>query len=125
MTSPLIPKAEVIRRLRALVATAAADRLIPIERLAQVAGVHDETIYAIAKHWHIGSDVIWRRLARALVWVENDQLMIHKRPNKPTRVTIREPQPPQENVTRVVMVKGKPRLEFQPVNPRTFPHRKT
>lgn len=115
---------EVVRRLRELVNMAPGERPIPIERLAQVAGVHDQTIYGIAQSGSIG-EISRKRLSQALTWVENDQVRVHKRPNRKTRVTIEDPRPPQESAYGIKLYPdAPPRLELRRFNPRTFPRRR-
>lgn len=114
-------EAEITRRLRALIATPRESRYIPIDRLGQLAGLGKGEVYEIARRGTMRESTRLR-LAQALTWVENDQVMVKKRPQKPTLITIREPRPPTVVTTRIEMTKQGPRLLFVGQNPRTFPH---
>lgn len=111
---------EVIRRLRALIATPPESRPIAIDRLGQLASLGKGEVYEIAKRGTMRSTTRMR-LGRALTWVENDQVVIKRRVQKPSLVTIRPPQPPTVVRTRIEMTKQGPRLLFVGKNPRTFP----
>jgi hypothetical protein len=115
-------KEEIVRRLRALLATKPEERPIKVERLAHVAGLSLRGLRHIAAEGTM-QDASRVRLARALTWVENDQVVVKKTPNRPTVVTIRPPQPPQENVLAVDLTKDGPKVRIKAVNPRTFPRR--
>jgi len=113
---------EIIRRVRALIATAPADRPMSVDRVEQLAGLANGVLYEIGKRGTM-SAASRSRLARALVWVENDQVQVKRRANKPSLIRILDPKPPQEILSSVQMSAGGPRIRFLAVNPRAFPHR--
>lgn len=115
-----LTEAEVIRRLRALLAMPPAERPISIDMLERAAGISASEIYPIAKRGSMMAGTL-RKLGRALLLLENDQLVIHRHPNLKAEITVRAPQPPLRMV-RVVEVTAKgPRLRLVAQNPNAFP----
>ena len=113
---------EIVRRVRALVATPPDRRPISVDRVEQLAGLGNGVLYEIGKRGTM-SAATRSRLARALVWVENDQVHVKRRANKPSLIRILDPKPPQEVLSSVQMTTKGPRVRFLAVNPRAFPHR--
>ncbi len=111
---------EVIRRLRALLAIPPGQRPISIDMLERAAGISASEVYQIVKRSYMQAGT-HRKLARALTLLENDQLVIKFRPNRPTEITVRAPQPPQRLV-RVVEVTSKGvKIRTVAQNPNAFP----
>lgn len=111
---------EVIRRLRAIVALPRESRPIPLSRLEQLAGLSDGELYTIEKRGTL-SERTRIRLAKALSWVENDQVVVKKTPNRPTVISIVEPKPPCEIEPHVHISTEGVRIRYRALNPRTFP----
>lgn len=112
---------EVIRRLRALIRTTPNERPITVDRLESIAGISEGELYTIARRGSM-RDSTRARLARALTWVENNQVVVRKHPNRPTEVAIVDPKPPQTIATRVEFTEGGPKVRFVALNPLTFPY---
>lgn len=113
---------EIVRRIRALLATPPEKRPFTVNRLERLAGLAKDHVPKIAK-WGGMKPATARRLARALTLFENDQVVatrsFHR--NKPDKITIRAPQPPIERRMGIVFTKHGPRIEKRVVNPNTFP----
>lgn len=118
---------EIRRRLRALIALPKDERPISIDRLEQVAGVSENAVYTVAR----GEAMQERtrvRLAKALLLVENDQVVI-RRGNRTSiepderrdRILTRAPRPPMQTHTRLAFTPAGPKVVFEAVNPRAFP----
>ncbi len=115
-----LTEAEIIRRLRALLAIRPGERPITIDQLEKVAGLSESELYTIARRGTMSAGTL-RKLGRALILLENDQLVIKKRPNRPTEITVRAPQPPQRLV-RVLEVTSKGvKIRTVAQNPNAFP----
>jgi hypothetical protein len=98
------------------------ERYITIDRLESMASIANGVVYEIAKTGRM-STTSRTRLARILEWVENDQIRVKRRPNRPTLISIEDPKPPQETITTVAMTARGPRVQFRAINPRAMPHR--
>ena len=118
--------AEIVRRLRALVAMEPKKRPVTIDRLERVAGVSDNTVYDICRNGTM-QEKTRARMERALTLVENDQLVVKPRSGTAalfrtkSSESVRAPQPPQVNVKRVVFTENGPKIQIRPVNPLSFP----
>ena len=118
--------AEILRRLRALIAMEPKKRPVTIDRLERVAGVSDNTVYDICRNGTM-QEKTRARMERALTLVENDQLVVKPRSGTAalfrtkSSESVRAPQPPQVNVQRVTFTERGPRVVTTAVNPRTFP----
>jgi hypothetical protein len=118
-------KDEIVRRLKALIAIAPKLRPISVDKLEHVAGIADNEVHKIAKRGTM-QEKTRVRLERALLLVENDQLVFKRGvgttfPPTPAKMTIRDPKPPQVNVQRVEFTENGPRIRFVATNPRAFP----
>lgn len=122
--------AEIMRRLKALIATPRDKRPIAIHCLEVLAGLGEKRLYSLAR----GNFKMHKRtreaLARAFTLVENDQVVVtrahrgggwDRRPGEPDVLTIVEPKPPCVAVPRVRLTATGPRLEYVAQNPRAFP----
>lgn len=114
--------AEIVRRLRVLVALNPEDRPISIGRLEQIAGMAKGEVYEVAKRGTAQPNT-FRRLSRALEFVENDQIQVQRRQNKQSIITIGDPKPAQEAVMSVKLENGVPRVRTGFHNPRALPDR--
>lgn len=95
-------------------------RPISIGSLCKLAGLGPSAVYQITEQGTCRQSTVVR-LARALTWIENDQVVIKRRGPLRAEVTIREPRPPQRTVTQIEMTKQGPRLRFVAQNPNVFP----
>jgi hypothetical protein len=117
---------EILRRIRALSEMHPRERPIPLERVAQLAGMDDSQLLTMLRGKGGMHERTRIRLSRAFEWVENDQVVIGKMQGKrggggtPASVTIRPPQPPQVTVRRVRFTTFGPKIEFVALNPRKF-----
>lgn len=120
--------AEVLRRLRALIALAPGERPISIDRLEQVADVGENEVYKLARGVAKMSERTRIKLARALTLVENDQLVVRPGNRKSIepeerrdRILTRPARPPMQTHARLAFTPGGPKVVFEAVNPRAFP----
>ncbi len=113
---------EVVRRLRVLIALNPGDRPISIGRLETIAGMAHGEVYEVAKRGTAMPNT-FRRLSRALEFVENDQVIVRQRQNKPSIVTIGDPKPAQQSVMSVRLESDGLRVRTGFHNPRALPDR--
>ena len=113
---------EVVRRLRVLVALPEEARPVSITRLEQVAGMAHGEVYEVARRGTAQPNT-FRRLSRALEFVENDQIRVRRRANKPSVITIADPKPPQETVMSVRLEADGLKVRTGFHNPRALPDR--
>lgn len=113
---------EVVRRLRVLVALPGEARPVSITRLEQIAGMAHGEVYEVAKRGTAQPNT-FRRLSRALEFVENDQLVIRRRQGKPSIITISDPKPPQKAVMSIRIDGAGLRMQTGFENPRALPDR--
>lgn len=116
----MLDDTEIVRRLKALLALPRGKRPITVDRLEEIAGVAQNTVYEVAKTGRMQKKTRVR-LTRALELVENDQLVIKKRPNLPTLISLRDPKPPQVVVQRVEFTAKGPKVRLLAINPLAFP----
>lgn len=113
-------EAEIVRRLRALLEMAPDKRPISITQLEKIAGVADKTVYDICKIGRMQRKTK-SRLEKALLLVENDQLVMKRDSDKRINVSIRDPQPKMVIMQRVEFTSTGPKVRSVAANPLSFP----
>lgn len=119
-------KAEIIRRLRKLVALPLKERPISVALLEELAALHKRAVYEIIETQAM-SERTRIRLERALTWVENDQVRSPKmtlfKPGQKREVSIGEPKKPCLTISVVRFTRNGPQITQVAYNPNALQER--
>ena len=118
----MIPREELLRRMRALYDLPLNERPINIRKLAELAGLNERFIEFWAEGRYqikINKDT-QRKLERAFEMLEQGKLSMQKEGQRKT-IAVGPPKPPQITARRIQFTDRGPRVRFVAINPLTFP----